>query len=168
MPQLTFKHDDFDVKSLEDELKVDGLCRKLLEQFYHNLQHMGLTPENASELAYSADYYVRDYLVDCLQQNILRPQVGLVRYFAASWYITRTLEPEMAVLERHLTGIVAWYRFLREQQYISIDELSGIEQDAAQRDYFQARLERFLNLAGDGYEAWDAECLHPNLYKVTL
>lgn len=160
-PTITFEHEDFDFETLDDELRVDGLCRQLLEQFYNHLQYSGLTPENASCLAYSVDYFVRDYLLDFLQQNILRPLPGHVRYFAANWYITRTLEPEMAVLGQHLTGIVAWYRFLRERHLIAADELVEIEQDAAQIDYYHNRIERFLALAGDGYEAWDRECPLP-------
>lgn len=161
MPQITFEHADFDFESLEDELRVDGLCRQLLEKFYFHLQNSGVSPEQASGLAYSADYFVRDYMIDFLQLNILRPLVGHVRYFAASWYITRTLEPEMAVLERHLTGIVAWYRFLREQHLISSDELADIEQEASQLDYYRDRMERFLSLAGDGYDVWERECQLP-------
>jgi hypothetical protein len=85
VPQVIFEHADFDFDGLEDELRVDGLCRQLLERFYIYLQNSGLTPEQASGLAYSADYFVRDYLIDFLQQNILRPLSGHVRYFAASW-----------------------------------------------------------------------------------
>lgn len=161
MPQIAFDHDDFEFEGLEDELRVDGLCRQLLEKFYHHLQNTGLNSEQASGLAYSADYFVRDYQLDFLQQNILRPLSGHVRYFAASWYITRTLEPEMAVLERHLAGVVAWYRFLREQHLISSAELTDVEQEASQLDYYRDRMERFLSLAGDGYDVWDRECLLP-------
>jgi len=161
VPQVIFEHADFDFDGLEDELRVDGLCRQLLERFYIYLQNSGLTPEQASGLAYSADYFVRDYLIDFLQQNILRPLSGHVRYFAASWYITRTLEPEMVVLEHHLAAIAAWYRFLRQQHLISSDELAEVEQEATQVAYYRDRMERFLALAGDGYDAWDQECLLP-------
>lgn len=168
VPQITFEHEDFDFVDLEDELRVDGLCRQLLEKFYHHLQNNGLTAEQASGLAYSADYFVRDYQLDFLQQNILRPVAGHVRYFAASWYITRTLEPELVVLERHLAGVVAWYRFLREQHLISADELADVEQEALQLDFYRDRMERFLSLAGDGYEAWDAECPRLGVQQVRV
>ena len=156
--EISFEHDDFEFDSLEDELRVEGLCRQLLHQFYHHLQNNDLTPQRASELAYAVDYYVRDYLLDFLQQNILRPQPGQLRYFAASWYITRTLEPELVVLDRHLDGIIAWYRFLRELHLITADELATLEQEAAQRNYYADRIERFLSLYGEGFEAWDREC----------
>lgn len=161
LPVIECEHEDFDFETLDEELRVDGLCRQLLEQFYHHLQKNGMVPDAASGLAYSADYFVRDYLLDFLRQNILRPQPGIVQYFAASWYITRTLEPEMAVLERHLEGVVAWYRFLRECHLISADELADIEQEALQRDFYRDRIERFMALVGEGYEAWDRECPLP-------
>ncbi|MGB4600298.1 MAG: hypothetical protein WBI04_10060 [Trichlorobacter sp.] len=155
---IEFDHEDFEFETLEDELRVDGLCRQLLHQFYNHLQNIDLTPQRASELAFSVDYFVRDYLLDFLQQNVLRPLPGQLRYFAASWYITRTLEPELVVLERHLDGIIAWYRFLRERHLISTDELAMLELEADQREYYRGRIERFLALAGKGYEEWDHEC----------
>lgn len=155
---IEFDHEDFEFETLEDELRVDDLCRQLLQQFYNHLQNIDLTPQRASELAYSVDYFVRDYLLDFLQQNVLRPRPGQLRYFAASWYITRTLEPDLVVLERHLDGIIAWYRFLRDRHLISADELAMLEQEAVQRDFYCSRLKDFLALAGEGYEAWDRAC----------
>jgi hypothetical protein len=67
----------------------------------------------------------------------------------------------MAVLEHHLAAIAAWYRFLRQQYLISSDELAEVEQEATQVAYYRDRMERFLALAGDGYDAWDQECLLP-------
>lgn len=157
-PQIEFEHDDFDFETLEDELRVDERCRSLLQQFYSYLQLGGRTPEKASELAYAADYYVRDYLIDFARQNPVRPQPGLVRRFAATWYITRTLEPEMAVLDRHLEALEAFYRFLCERHLISADELAMVQDEARQREYYQARIEQFLELKGPGYEAWEREC----------
>jgi hypothetical protein len=67
----------------------------------------------------------------------------------------------MAVLERHLAGIVAWYRFLREQHLISSGELTDVEQEAWQLDYYRDRIGQFLSLAGDGYDVWDRACQLP-------
>lgn len=161
LPQITSVHEEFDFETLEDELRVDGQCRQLLQQFYDYLQGTGITTQRSSELAYAADYFVRDYQLDFLQQNILQPSSGQVRYFAASWYITRTLEPEMRVLEQYLDGIVAWYRFLRGLNLISDQLLSSLEQEALEREYYRSRIDRFLALAGDGYADWDRECPLP-------
>lgn len=157
-PQIVFAHDDFECETLEDELRVDERCRTLLQQFYSHLQLSGLTPEKASELAYGADYYVRDYLIDFSQQNLARPQAGLVKRFAATWYITRTLEPDMTVLARYLDAIDAFYRFLRDRHLISAEELQLIEAELALREYYHGRIRQFLALKGDGYDAWEREC----------
>lgn len=156
--QHSFEHDDFDFETIEDELRVDDLCRQLLHQFYLYQQQSGSTPEQASDLAYSADYYVRDYLLDELRANVLRPKPGQVRRFAGNWYITRTLEPEITVLNRHLDGISAYYRFLRHLNLISDAMLAFVDPETSARDYYRERIEQFLALAGDGYEEWERAC----------
>ena len=68
MTEIVFDHEDFDFETLEEELRADQQCQKLLQQFYFWLQQGGMTPEQASEQAYSADYYLRDYVLDFLQR----------------------------------------------------------------------------------------------------
>lgn len=158
MTEIVFEHEDFDFETLEEELKVDDQCRQLLYQFYIWLQHNDLTTERASDLVFCVDYYLRDYLIDFLRANPLRPKAGQVRYFAANWYITRTLEPEMTVLEKHLEGIALLYRFLHDCGLITDDELGHLEQESAEQDFYQKRIAAFLALAGEGFEAWDRAC----------
>lgn len=157
-PEIEFEHDDFDLASLEDEIRVDERCQSLLKRFYQHLQNIGKTPQDASELAYCADYYLRDYLVDFARQNVVRPQPGIVRRFAATWYITHTLDPEIKLLERHLEAIRELYSYLRSRHLISAEELSLLLDEASQTDYYRQRIENFLNITGDGFVAWEAEC----------
>jgi hypothetical protein len=157
-PEIEFESDDFNFATIEEELRVDGHCQTLLTSFYRNLQELGNTAQRASSMAYSADYYVRNYLLDFARQNVVRPKPGIVRYFAASWFITHTLAPEMSVLELHLEAIQEFYRFLNRQHFISADELNIIEAEVGQADYYRERIERFLAIVGDGFFAWDAEC----------
>jgi len=158
MTEIVFDHEDFDFETLEEELKADEQCQRLLQQFYLWLQQRNLTQVQASDLAYRADYYLRDYVLDFLQRNALRPQPGQVRYFAGTWYITRTLEPDAAVLHRHLEAIAALYRFMRELHLISPDDLTQIEQESSERAFYQQRIDAFLALAGEGYELWERDC----------
>ncbi len=157
-PEIAFEHDDFDLATIEDEIRVDERCQSLLKRFYQHLQNSGKTPQDASELAYCADYYLRDYLVDFARQNVVRPQPGIIRRFAATWYITHTLDPEMRLLERHLVAISEFYRFLHSRHLISADELALLVDEAAQTDYYRQRIESFNNITADGYTAWEAEC----------
>lgn len=157
-PEIEFEHDDFEFETIDEELLVDGRCQQVLKHFYLNLQQQGMSAESASELAYSADLYLRDYLIDFGRQNIVRPQPGIVTKFAGSWFITHTLDPEFAMLERHLTAISELYRYLHRQHLISAEELSYLLYEAGQHDFFQQRIESFLNLTGGGFGAWDAEC----------
>lgn len=157
-PEIEFEHEDFDLATIEDEVRVDERCQTLLKRFYQQLQGSGHTPQHASALAYSADYYLRDYVIDFSRQNVVRPQPGLVRRFAATWFITNTLDPEMAVLMRCLEGIREFYRYLHGRHMISADELAFIEEEASLTDYYRKRIEDFLAIAGDGYVAWESEC----------
>ena len=157
-PGIEFEHDDFDFSTLDDELRVDELCQSLLKQFYQHLQLGGRTPQQASELAYAVDFYLRDYVLDFARQNVMRPRTGIIRRFAANWYITHTLDPEVAMLERHLEGIREFYRYLHGLHYICREELTWLEKEAAQSEYYRQRIENFLAIYGEGYTAWDAEC----------
>src|SRR5664279_5151519 len=120
--EIEFEHDDFDFTTLEDELRVDGLCQSLLKQFYQHLQLIGRTPQQASDLAYAVDFYLRDYVLDFARQNVMIPQPGIIKRFAANWYITHTLDPEVAILERHLESIKEFYRYLHGLHFISREE----------------------------------------------
>lgn len=156
---MTTHHiEQFDFSTLEEELQVDRRCRDLLRQFHAWLLEQGRTPEQASELAYCVDYYLRDYLMDTLRWNILRVRSGLVRCFGGTWYIIRTMEPESRLLERHLDGILAWYRYLHATGLVTADELAAIEVEGADREWYCRRVDRFLDLAGDQYDAWEREC----------
>ena len=103
IPEIEFEQDDFDFTTIDEELVVDERCQQILKHFYLFLQQQGMTPEEASDLAFSADLYLRDYLIDFGRQNIVRPKPGIVTTFAGSWFITHTLDPELALLERHLS-----------------------------------------------------------------
>jgi hypothetical protein len=156
--EIDFEHDDFEFVTMEEELLVDERCQKILKQFYLFLQQRGMSAEQASELAFSADLYLRDYLIDFGRQNIVCPQPGIVKKFAASWFITHTLDPDIDLLGRHLTAIIELYRYLHRQHFICAAELAFLSQEAGELEYYRQRIDSFLNLAGDGFAAWDAEC----------
>jgi len=158
LPEVEFEHEDFDFATLEEEQRVSECCQSLLQSFYQYLLNRGEEPQVASDLSYSADNYLRDYVLDFARQNVVRPVPGIVRRFAATWFITRTLNPDMAVLERHLRAIREFYVFLQLQHFISREELSWIEEETAQTDYYRKRIESFLSIKGDEYIAWEAEC----------
>ncbi len=156
--EIEFEQDDFEFDSIDEELLVDERCQQVLKQFYLFLQQQGMAAEQASELAFSADLYLRDYLIDFGRQNIVRPQHGIVTKFAGSWFITHTLDPEFVMLERHLTAITELYRFMNRQHLISVEELAFLLKEAGDCDYYRQRIDSFLNISGQGYADWDAGC----------
>lgn len=142
----------------EDFMRVDNLCSALLLNFYEQLQTEGLSPEDATELAKGADYFIRDFVVDFKALNLFDEQPGIVRQFAGNWYIFNTLEPDIQHLCGHLQGIRAFYRFLHDKRLISPGYLDNIEKECADLAYYEARIESFWAIDGDGYLAWEAEC----------
>jgi hypothetical protein len=157
-PEIVFERDDFEFDTIDEELQVDGRCQQILKQFYLFLQQQGMPAERASEYAFSADLYLRDYLIDFGRQNIVRPQPGIVTTFAGSWFITHTLDPDSAMLERHLTAITELYRYMHRQHLISADELDFLLNEAGDLPFYRDRIDSFLNLTGDGFVVWDAGC----------
>lgn len=156
--ELEFEHDDFDFKTIDEELLVDERCQQVLKLFYLFLQQQGMSAEKASDLAFSADLYLRDYLIDFGRQNIVRPQPGVVSKFAGSWFITHTLEPDPVVLERHLEAISELYRYMHRQHLISAYELAFLMKETGDVEYYRQRIDSFLNISADGFVEWDAAC----------
>jgi len=156
--EIEFEPDDFDFSDIEEELAVDERCRTLLNRFYMDLLGRGLSEGEASELAFCADYYLRDYLLDFSRQNVVRPRPGIIRFYAGNWFIIKTLDPEMSVLETHLKAISELYVFLHRQHYISKEELDYLLDEAGQTEFYRQRIESFLKIKGDGYIEWGSAC----------
>ncbi len=149
---------DFDIESLEDELRVDSLCQSLLRRFYDNRLAAGLTPRDATLLANSADYYLRDFVVDRMRRNPFDEPPGLIRQFAGNWYIVNTLEPNVDELARHLAGIRAFYHFLHGEGLISAVFLQTVEAECEALPWFSSRIDSFWSIEEDGYYTWEREC----------
>lgn len=151
-------YSDFTVATLEDELRVDALSRELLLVFYQERLAAGLDEQAATQLASSADYFVRDYLIGGRQLNLLDVGATLVRQFAGNWYIVNTLEPNASELAVHLRGVEEFCRFLAGNGAITDGTAEAIAAACRDQEYYRHRIESFLNIQGDGYFAWEKEC----------
>jgi len=149
---------DFQIGTLEDELRVDGLCRELLMTFYQERTASGLDEHEATLLANSADHYLRDYLIGVRQLNLLDSEPDVVRQFAGNWYIVNTMEPVIEEIAVHLNGIREFYRFLYSIAAIPPEFLMTIEKDCTDISYYKARIDSFWEIQDDGYLAWEREC----------
>lgn len=149
---------DFKIETLEDELAVDGLCRELLITFYNERIDSGLSEHDATLLANSADYYLRDYLIGARQQNLLDSDTDVVKKFAGNWYIVNTMEPVIEEIKNHLTGVLELYRYLLSIDAIDEQFYRQIESDCREIDYYHSRIDSFWAIKDDGYFAWEREC----------
>lgn len=155
---IEFHKHDFDISSDQDEIRVDGLCRGLLREFHRILLDRGTAPLEAGLLAHGADYYLRDFLVAARRVNPFDEAHGMVRRFAATWYIISTLEPDIGELAGYLAGVREFYRFLHAAGSISRTCLDETEQECDDVPYYQQRIDSFFAITGDGYHAWENEC----------
>ncbi|HEU0264313.1 MAG TPA: hypothetical protein VFR01_01145 [Geobacterales bacterium] len=155
---LHLSRDDFNLSTLDDELRVDALCAELLRSFHGELLAQGVPPLEAGSLAQGADYYLRDFLVAVKQRNLLAEERGLVRQFAATWYIISTIDPELKILAQHLAGVREFYCWLGRKGALSHPFIATVEEECADLDYYGRRIESFWQISGDGYYAWEREC----------
>ena len=150
--------DDFDIISLEDDLRVDRLCQGLLREFYDARLEAGMSPKAATLLANSADYYVRDFVLDRMRRNLFDETPELVRQFAGNWYIVNNLEPDVDELAGHLAGIRAFYQYLRDRGLISAGYFESVSASCEALPWYSSRIESFWAIQDDGYTSWEQEC----------
>ena len=151
--------DDFIINNLDDELRADQLCQKLLKNFHRHLLECGeYNSLEAGAMAGGGDYFLRDFVIDTLRVSIFSLSARQVRGFAGNWYIHRTLEPNMKELEVILKGVAAFYRYCGDNEWVekSIgDEIAAV---CADHTYFSERINSFHALRGDDYPGWCEEC----------
>ncbi|BCA79459.1 hypothetical protein [Desulfuromonas sp. AOP6] len=154
-----FTPENFNVNSLQDEIRLNDLIDRLLKLFYLDLiEQQSQSPEEASEKAYAASYFLKDFVIDHCRENIFHLRLNRVRQFAGNWYIVRNLEPNMVELASLLQGIQAFYRYLATAGQISAELAAAIDKDCENLDYYRERIESFWAIEKDGFFSWEAAC----------
>lgn len=150
---------DYNITSLEDEIRVDQLCADLLRYFNQHLTQRGkLAPEEAGELCHGADYFLREFIIADRRENLFNIEPARIRQFAGHWYIIRTPEPNMTELQTVLNGTIEFYRFLAHQDLVPKELAGDIDAECLKLVYYQQRIDDFWALEGDGFDAWRQAC----------
>lgn len=149
---------DFNLVTLEDEIRVDGLCKGLLMEFYESLVAQGLDQPAATLLANGADHFIRDFVIDVKMLNIFDERPGLIRQFAGNWYIVNTLEPTIAYLTLALPGVAQFYAFLAVKDLVSREFCAQVDHECSDLSFYASRIDAFWGIIGDGYFQWEKEC----------
>jgi len=154
-----FARESFEIHNLQDEIRADQLCQRLLQLFRSDLEEKAkLPPVQAGALAHGADYFLREFVIPDRRENIFALRAGRVRQFAGNWYIVRNLEPNMAELEGILQGIAAFYSYCARGGKVSAELAEAVRQECSLLDYYRRRIDGFWAIEGDGYLAWEREC----------
>jgi hypothetical protein len=158
-PQDLFEKKNYDIHSLNDEIRADGLCDRLLKECYlHLVNHHELTAEEASRYCYGACYFLQEYLIPNRQVNLFDITPQLIRQFGGNWYIIKNMEPNLAELTGILEGLLAFYDYFRHLELISMQHLEEVQICCADLDYYQSRIDTFYAIENDGFFKWDADC----------
>jgi hypothetical protein len=158
LQDMNINKGDFNIDSDEDEIRVDGLWRPLLEGFHRSLLDRGLKADGAGVLAHGADYFVRDFMVSNQRANIFDEKPNLIRRFAATWYILNNLEPKSEQLAGFLEGVREFHRYLRDEGLISGDFMKQVDRECGELAFYEGRIASFWGIRNDGYVAWLQEC----------
>ncbi len=157
--QDIFEKTNYDIRSLDDEIRADGLCGRLVKECYlHLINHHELTAEEASRLCYGVNYFLHEFLIPDRQVNLFDITPQLIRQFGGNWYIIKNMEPNLAELTSILEGVLAFYDYCRNLKLISEQQLEEVQISCADLDYYQSRIDTFHAIENDGYFKWDADC----------
>ena len=158
-PSAQQLRENYTIGSLDDELRITRLCKQLLKDFHqYLLQVRELDPLEAGSQAAGADYFLLDFMIDNQRMNIFDGSEIHLKKFAANWYIISNLEPNIDELRGMLTGTANFYRYLAELNLTKPETAERIAAASRQIDYYQQRIDSFLDISGDGYSAWEREC----------
>ena len=150
---------DYNIQSLDDEIRVDKLCVDLLRHLYRDLtQQRSVPPEHAGEFCHGADYFLREFIVADRCENLFAVEALHIRQFAGHWYIVRTPEPNLTELKKILTGTAEFYGFLSRQGLVTESSADEISSQCRELDYYQQRIDDFWAIENDGYAAWQQAC----------
>lgn len=153
-----FRKENFEVKTLDDEIRIDSLCQRLLRLFYLDMVEEGRSPAESGLLTWGADYFLREFIIPDRRDNIFAPPPGRVRQFAGNWYIVKNLEPNMKELGNILQGVGAFYEYGRKIGKVAEEVVEDVRRDCADLDFYSRRIDTFWKIEGEGYSAWEREC----------
>jgi len=150
---------NYDIASLEDEIRADQHTRLLLKKFHlWLLETRGKEPLEAGYLAAGADYFLREFLIGAKRLNIFDGNGQYLRHFGGNWYIINNLEPNLAELSPMLTGAALFYSYCAEQRIYPPDKAAELSLVAKDTQFFKERIASFHQIEGDGYQSWDRDC----------
>ena len=154
--------DEFIIHDLDDEIRVDALCSRLLLAVRDRLLAVGgHPPQEVGALCRGADLFLRDFVIAACGDNPLRLPPERVRQFAGHWYIVNTLEPQADELAVILAGIATCYAVLAEQSLLSPVLAEAVAAACAELPWYCRRIDDYWDIAGDGYDRWRAACPLP-------
>jgi hypothetical protein len=150
---------DYNIESIDDEIRVDQLSVDLLRRLYQHLtRHEGIPPEQAGKSCHGVDYFLREFIIGERQENLFEISPIRIRQFAGHWYIVRTPEPNLEELSSILAGTAEFYQYLASQGLIPDAVAGEIASHCKDLDYYQQRIDAFWAIQSDAFNSWRLAC----------
>jgi hypothetical protein len=149
----------YSLRGLDDFLRLDQECARLLEEFARWLGTPAggsLPAGRAGVLAQAADRYLRDFVVDIKETGPDDEDPSLVRQYLGNWYVIHTLSPNHEEIDRIALALRSLYAFLEERQIAAPGTARAVARILQAPDFFHRRLEDFWELTPETIPAWRA------------
>jgi 8-oxo-dGTP pyrophosphatase MutT (NUDIX family) len=114
----------------------------------------GLDPLTAGTFAHDADRYLRDFVVDLLEQPPERSGEAAVRSYLGNWYIIHTLEPSHVEIDRIAGALRLFHRWAAQSGILSEEAARKTEDVLRDPAFLHQRLDAFWELTPERIAAW--------------
>lgn len=143
----------------EEEYEKQWKKSKIIfDDFYEYLKNKGLKESTAGKRAEMAAYFIMDYLFvydDAL--SILEVSGDTIRMFLGNWYIRKFMNPRMSEIKSFLRAISDLFTFIRNEGFITDEDLKEIKDVCKDTAWFEMRLETYFAAEGDEFYEWRRE-----------
>ena len=141
--------------SEEEYEKQWKMSQIIFDHFYEYLKNKGLKESTAGKRAELAAYFVMDYLFvydDAL--SILEVSGDTIRTFLGNWYIRKFMNPRKSEIKNFLRAISDFFTFIRNEGFITDEDLKEIKEVCKDTAWFEMRLETYFSADEDEFYEW--------------
>ncbi|MBI4744393.1 MAG: hypothetical protein HY776_06205 [Actinobacteria bacterium] len=144
--------------SEEEHEKQWKSSKIIFDHFYEYLKNKGLKENVAGKRTDMAAYFIMNYVFvyeDLM--NILEVSDDTIRKFLGNWYIRKIMNPNTSTIKSFLRSISEFFTFLKNEGFITNEDLSEIKDVCKDTAWFETRLKTYFEAEDDEFQEWIEE-----------
>ncbi len=142
----------------EDSEKQWQRSKIIFDHFYEHLKSKGLKESTAGKRTEMASYFIMNYVFVYEDvASILEVYEDTIRKFLGNWYIRKFMDPNISTIKSFLKSIFDFYTFLKENDFITDEELSEIKEVCKDIAWFEMRIKTYFEAEDDDFYEWIEE-----------